>query len=60
MSPPEHPAHLIPDFLHVYLLSFLNLPLLPVRFLGQAHAGHKTVERSTWKRNYVSGIITEM
>jgi hypothetical protein len=41
-SPPEHPAHLTPAFLHVCLLSFFNLPSLPVRFLGQAGAGLKT------------------
>jgi hypothetical protein len=40
VSPPEHPAHLIPAFLHACLLYFLNLPSLPVRFLGWAHAGH--------------------
>jgi hypothetical protein len=42
VSPPEHPAHLIPAFLHVCLSPFLNLPSLPVRFLGRAHAGRET------------------
>jgi hypothetical protein len=42
VSSPEHPVHLTPAFLHVCLLSFLNLPLLPVRFLGWACAGCET------------------
>jgi hypothetical protein len=41
VSPPEHPAHLIPAFLHVCLLSFLKILSLPVRFLGWALAGHE-------------------
>jgi hypothetical protein len=32
VSPAKCPAHLIPAFLHVCLLSFLNLPSLPARF----------------------------
>jgi hypothetical protein len=31
-----------PSVLHICLLSFINLPLLPVRFLGGAHSGHKS------------------
>jgi hypothetical protein len=41
VSLPEHPAHLTPAFVHVYLLSYLNLPSLPVRFIGQAHTSHE-------------------
>jgi hypothetical protein len=35
-SPPN------PSFLHVYLLSFLSLQSLPVRFPGQVYAGRET------------------
>jgi hypothetical protein len=41
MSPSECPPD--PSFLHVCLLPFLNLPSLPVRFLGWACAGCKRI-----------------
>jgi hypothetical protein len=41
VSQPERPAHPIPAFLHVCLLSFLNLLSLPVRFLGRACTGRE-------------------
>jgi hypothetical protein len=53
LSPPEcRPSD--PSFLPVCLLSFLNLPLLPVRFLGWGRAGGKTQQ---WKYIYSNVIF---
>jgi hypothetical protein len=51
VSPSECPAHLTPGFciLVFYLLSFLHLPVPPVRVIGQAHTGHEnfTIQKTT-------------